>query len=207
MLALFDARVASSQVRVAGFSDVSALARVTLLVQWLNKLINGPHGEKIRFLLAGGLNTVVGYTLFALGLWVLTPVFELLYPSNYWLLDFNYWQCGSTTPDTIEIWCLTFLVWASEHSYLIIQWITWAISVPFGAFTLKYFAFRAEGSYLRQALRSYLVYLPTQIVASLFLTLFSLVLGLHPLLGQLFTIFIVTIISYLGHKYFTFKQA
>jgi len=172
----------------------------------IDRLINGSHGEKIRFLLAGGLNTLAGYTLFALGLWLLTPLFEGLYPSNYWLLDSSYWQCGSTTPDRVEVAALTFRVWASEHSYLLIQWITWAISVPFGAFTLKYFAFRAEGSYLRQALRAYLVYLPTQIIASLLLTLFSLILGLHPLIGQLFAIVIVTIISYLGHKYFTFRK-
>jgi len=141
------------------------------LRELISELFNGKHGEKLRFLVAGGFNTAVGYGLFALGLWLLTPVFAGI-----------------------------------ENSYLLIQWIMWVISVPLGAFTLKYFAFRAEGSYWRQALRAYLVYLPAQLVTFALLALFSTVMGLHPLLGQLFALSIAVIISYLGHKYFTFKN-
>jgi len=137
----------------------------------IGELINGVHGEKVRFLLAGGLNTVAAYGLFALGFWLLTPVFSGL-----------------------------------ENSYLLIQWIMWVISVPFGALTLKYFAFRAEGSYWRQLPRAYLVYLPVQLITSGLLALFTLVIGLHPLIGQLLAISIAVVMSYLGHKYFTFRK-
>ncbi|MCL2437630.1 MAG: GtrA family protein [Coriobacteriia bacterium] len=137
----------------------------------LGKVLNGTHSEKLRFLIAGGVNTVVAYGLFALGLWLLTPLFGL---------------------------------W--DSSPLIIQWITWVVGVPLATLNLKFFAFRAEGSFVPQILRSYLVYLPAQLAASALLALFTLVLGFHPLLGQLITLCIVTVFSYLGHKYFTFKQ-
>ena len=32
------------------------------------------------------------------------------------------------------------------------------------------------------------------------------VLGLHPAIGQLVTVAFTTVFSYLGHKYFTFRQ-
>ena len=132
-------------------------------------MFNGRYGEQVRFLLAGGINATVAYALFALGLWLLTPLFSI------------------------------------EHSYLLIQWIAWIVSVPFGAFTLKYFAFRASGPYLPQALRSYLVYLPVQLASWGLLAFFTIVGGLHPLVAQLVAMAIATIISYLGHKFFTFS--
>ena len=167
----------------------------------IDSLINGAHGEKVRFLLAGGLNTAVGYGLFALGLWLLTPAFAPL-------VQLPPAECGSTMRHFLWIDDVTpQLVWVGENSHLLIQWIMWAISVPFGALTLKYFAFRAEGAYLPQALKAYVVYLPAQLVTSGLLAFFTLVVGLHPLLGQLFAIVIAVIISYLGHKYFTFRTS
>jgi len=177
------------------------------LPKHIDSLLNGAHGEKFRFLLAGGVNTIAAYLLFALGLWLLTPVFAPLT-----LIDSSYWQYGSTTPFPFDelpflIGAVPALKWIGENSYLVIQWIMWVIGVPLAAANLKYFAFRAEGPYLPQALRAYLVYLPMQVVTFLFLAFFTLVLGMHPLLGQLFALGIATIMSYFGHKYFTFKQA
>jgi len=167
----------------------------------IDSLINGAQGEKVRFLLAGGLNTLLAYGLFALGLWLLTPLFAPL-------AQLPPAECMGTSIDFLWVDDMTpYLVWIGEHSYLLIQWIMWVLSVPFGAFTLKYFAFRAEGAYLPQALRAYVVYLPAQLIASGLLAFFTLVLGFHPLLGQLFALTIAIIVSYLGHKYFTFRTS
>jgi putative flippase GtrA len=165
-----------------------------------DSLIKGRQGEKIRFLLAGGLNTLIAYALFALGLWLLTPLFAPL-------TQLVPGECGSTSFGFGPIFDLKpTLIWIGEHSYLIIQWIMWAVSVPFGVLTLKHFAFRAEGPYLSQALKAYLVYLPAQLVSSGVLAFFTLIVGLHPLLGQACALVIAALISYLGHKYFTFKN-
>ncbi|MCL2525725.1 MAG: GtrA family protein [Coriobacteriia bacterium] len=162
----------------------------------LHSLIEGKYGEKFRFLLAGGFNTAAGYSLFALGLLVLTPV---LTP----LAAFAPAGGGATFVSHLA----TVLNWIGEHPYLVIQWIMWALSVPIGAFTLKYFAFRAQGPFVKQALRSYVVYLPAQMVASACLFFFATLLGFPVLVAQLFSVAIATIISFLGHKYFTFKQS
>ena len=165
----------------------------------IDSLINGTHGEKVRFLLAGGLNTAVGYGMFALGLWLLTPLFAPL-------AQLPPAECGSTMRDFLWVDDMTpYLVWIGENSHLFIQWIVWILVVPFGAFTLKFFTFRAEGAYLPQALKAYVVYLPTQLVSSGLLAFFTLIAGLHPLLGQLFVVVIAAVVSYLGHKYFTFR--
>ena len=145
--------------------------------------------EPIRFLLAGGVNTVFGYLLFAVGLFLFTAPLEALTPSYY---------------------------------YLIIQWVMWVFSVPFGAFTLKYYAFQSEGPYLPQAAKSYVVYLPAQLLTTVLLFTFThlltgifgtvapLVIAGRPidpmiLLAQLCSILFATIVSYFGHKFFTFR--
>ena len=101
----------------------------------------------------------------------------------------------------------------------------WVITVPFGAFTFKYYAFQSEGRYLPQAIKAYAVYLPAQLLSSVllvtFVRLFTLRLGesvglitiagrtINPLvlISQLCTILFATVVSYLGHKYFTFRSA
>jgi len=146
--------------------------------------------EPIRFLLAGGVNSLFGYLMFALGLYVLSTPLQ---------------SVGGLV---------------GRHFYLIIQWVMWVLSVPFGAFTLKHFVFRSQGSYRAQALRSYVVYFPAQLLASALLVVFVLLvravfpalasahfpLDLSVLLAQAGAILGSTAVSYFGHKYFTFAR-
>jgi putative flippase GtrA len=169
-----------------------AALMLTKLKQYWQLLFYGRFGEQFRFLAAGGVNTVVGYGLFALGYWLLNPLFAPLAGAGSASM-------GSASHSGLS-------VWIGQHSYAVIQWITWVCSVPFGAFTLKYFAFQSPGPYLPQAARSYLVYLPAQLVSNLLLILFVSRFHLHPLVAQLLTICIATVISYLGHKFFTFRK-
>jgi putative flippase GtrA len=53
--------------------------------------------------------------------------------------------------------------------------------------------------------RAYFVYLPLQVLSSLFLKVAVSVFGLPPLIGQLLTVSVAAVLSYLGHKYFTFR--
>lgn len=140
------------------------------------------HGEKFRFLVVGAWNTVFSYTLFAVLLFALRPLLA----------------GHSDSPQPI-------VAWISSHYYLVVQWITWIISVPQSTLALKWFAFRSKGHWLGEIGRSFFVYLPMQGISTALLWFFSGVLGLSPLLGQLFTVGINSILSYLGHKNFTFK--
>ena len=147
--------------------------------------------QPLRFLIAGILNTVFAYILFAAGLFALT------------------------------IPLLSVGGWVQTHYYLIIQWLMWVLSVPFGAFTLKYYAFQSAGPYLQQAMRSYGVYLPAQLLSSALLIVFVRLLSrLFPgltslmssfdatvLVAQLCAVACATVVSYFGHQYFTFRQS
>lgn len=141
------------------------------------------HGEKLRFLVVGGWNTLVGYALFAIALWAFEPLLAPLAASDQ-----------------------RVVAWIGEHYYLLVQWLVWVVAVVHSTLMLKWFAFRSKGHWLSEIGRAYLVYLPMQGVSSFLLWLFSGVLGIPPLLGQLLTVGISAVLSYLGHKNFTFKD-
>jgi len=138
--------------------------------------------EPIRFLVIGGINTLVGYGLFAFMLWLLTPLISPWAQSSFRVIAL-----------------------AGSHSYAVIQWVNWATCVPFSTFMMRRFVFKKGGSYLKQVGRAYGVYLPAQLVASVVLILCVRIFGFAPLVGQAISIVFSTIISYLGHKFFTFR--
>ena len=139
--------------------------------------------------MVGGANTLASYALFAALLFLLEPVLALL----------------SGIMGASDV--LTVVTrYAVAHYYVVAQWAAWVLAVPISTFTMKHFVFRRPGAFFPQLCRSYLVYLPTQLAATGLIILFVTVLGLHPLIGQAATIAITTVVSYIGHKHFTFKQ-
>lgn len=140
------------------------------------------HGEKLRFLVVGGWNTVFSYALFAGMLVVLGPGLRDL--------------AGSPSAP---------LRWVGEHWYLAVQWLSWIVAVPQSTTALKYLAFHSKGHLGSEIGRSFFIYLPMQGLSSVSLLLLVKYAGMQPLLGQLLTIGVSAVLSYLGHKYFTFK--
>ncbi len=140
------------------------------------------HGEKFRFLVVGAWNTLFSYVLFAVLLFLLAPLLQPLANSGNALV-----------------------AWIGEHYYLVVQWLAWVVAVPQSTLALKYLAFRSKGHWLGEVGRSFFVYLPLQAFSSVTLWLFSGVIGMPPLLGQLLTVGISAVLSYLGHKNFTFR--
>ena len=98
------------------------------------------------------------------------------------------------------------LLLAFGHShYLIWLWTAWVVSVVQSTVTLKYIAFRRGGALLPQIGRAYVVYLPAQGLSTAIMWFGVSTLHIAPPLAQLITIFVTTIFSYVGHKYFTFR--
>jgi putative flippase GtrA len=139
------------------------------------------HGEKLRYLVVGVWNTLLGYAVFLLALKLFGPAIQAL----------------SSKPGVAGL--------IGHFYYLVIQWAVWVLMVVNSTVTMKYFAFRSKGRLLHQIGRAYLVYLPAQGISSVILWFTVKVLGLSPGIGQLVTIAIATVFSYLGHKYFTFR--
>ena len=145
-------------------------------------LIKRLDDERIRYLVVGVWNTAFGYVLFVSLLWLLSPPLRSL----------------ASSP-------LPFVALVGRNYYLVISWIGWVAAVPQSTLTMKYFVFRSRGNALTQIGRAYFVYLPAQILGSVVLWLTVQILLLSPPVGALVTIVVTTVISYIGHKYFTFR--
>ena len=156
-----------------------ALWQTTLLGA---RRIYAAHGDKVRYPVAGVFNTAVGYALFLVALSLLKPTLG---------------ASSSTSSGAIAL--------LAHNYYLVAQWLSWALSVPVGTATMKYYVFRREGHYGHQVFRAYFVYLPAQVISTLLLWLLVTFAHLPPAVAQLGALAFATVFSYLGHKYFTFK--
>lgn len=140
--------------------------------------------EKLRFLVVGAGNTAFGYALFLLILNLVRRAFSIVEGAS---LD--------------GVWGVLL-----ENHYLIAQWVSWILAVPFGTVTLKYLVFRGTGRLGGDIVRAYFVYLPGLGLSSAVLWFTVTVLGLTPEVGQLLTIAAAAVFSYMGHKHFTFGK-
>lgn len=140
------------------------------------------HGEKPRYLIVGGLNTLISYGLFV----------ALLASLGTWLQTFSGSSSGLVSV-------------VGVHYYLVVQWVAWVLSVPVSTLMMKRFVFRSKGHRVRQIGRAYLIYLPAQGLATVLLWLTVQVIHLSPQLGVIVTVAITTVLTYVGHKYFTFR--
>jgi putative flippase GtrA len=137
--------------------------------------------EKLRFLVVGGWNT-----LFAYGM----------------------------------LWVLDSLLHDHLHYTLIIT-LNWIVGVTQNLFTFKLFVFRTKGSWLKEYLRSYVVYgagflLNLAIVSGIMELLRPSDIPVHLgsatltipklMIAALPALLIVTVVSYVGHKYFTYRR-
>jgi putative flippase GtrA len=121
--------------------------------------------EKIRFMLAGGFNTFIGYSVFL---------------------------------------ALYYMFSASWHYQLILV-LTYLLTSFCSFITLKLFVFRAKGKWFYEYLRTLL-----SVSFIFFINTFSLyllveVFHLGVIFSQTISIGITIIVSYLAHKFFSFR--
>jgi putative flippase GtrA len=98
------------------------------------------------------------------------------------------------------------ILFAFGHGlYLVWFWASWVVAVIHSTATMKYVVFRKPGHFVRQLGRAYLIYLPAQGLSTAILWA-TVQLAHTPVpVGQLITIAVSTVFSYIGHKYFTFR--
>lgn len=124
--------------------------------------------ERVRFLIFGGINTVIGYGLFAL--------FEL------------------------------FL--GKYIGYLGSLYVSYALATILAFYLHRRFTFRAStsGKVVVDLLRFQSVYVVSLLVNTAALPLLVEWFGLKPLVAQAVIVVITTAISYVGHKWFSFRR-
>jgi putative flippase GtrA len=85
-----------------------------------------------------------------------------------------------------------------------IFFLDWLIAVTQNFFTFKLLVFRTRGNWIHEYGRMYVTYAATFVVQSALMQALSAWLGWSIFLATVPTVFIVTVLSYLGHKHFTF---
>ena len=122
---------------------------------------------RVRFLLVGAVNTVVGYAFYA--------------------LYYSLW--GQTIGPLGSLF--------AAH-----------LTVSTGAFVLyRRFVFRVSGHLLRDYLRFQSVYVLSFAANAVLLWVTVTVLGWNPYLAQALVLVVVTVSSYLGHRFFSFRRS
>lgn len=136
-----------------------------------------PHEEKVRFLVVGAWNV-----LFSMGtLWVL----ERLIP----------YAPGSALAAAVGV------IGAKQ----VVLFANWVIGVTQNLFTFKLLVFRTKGNWLREYARMYVTYTGTFLVESVMVQTISAIAGWSLFWARVPTLAVVMVLSYLGHKYFTFR--
>ena len=125
--------------------------------------------EKARFLVVGGINTVVAYGLFVL--------FQL------------------TVGDTI--------------GYFGSLYLSYALAILLAFVLHRRFTFQVRGQRMIVVdfLRFVSVYAVTIVINTVALPLLVEVVGLHPVLAQALCVLVAMAISFVGHKWFSFRRS
>ena len=89
--------------------------------------------------------------------------------------------------------------------YLFILIVTNIITITNAYIGYKIVVFRTKGNYLREYLRYYLVYGVSFIINLILLPIAVELLQLSPVIAQAIIMMLTIIISFLGHKHFSFK--
>lgn len=98
---------------------------------------------------------------------------------------------------------LYYLFHAVIH-YIFLLIISNVLSITNAYAGYKIFVFKTEGNYLREYMRFYLVYGFTIALNLALLPLVVEILHVNPVIGQAFVMVFNVIVSYFGHKYFSF---
>jgi putative flippase GtrA len=123
-------------------------------------------------------------------------------------LRFLFVGVWNTLFSTGVLWLLDRYIPYDAHSLVqkeAVLVVNWVIAVTQNFFSFKLFVFRTKGNWLKEYRRMYVTYGATFVVQSALILALSTWLGWSVFWSSIPTLFLVTIMSYFGHKYFTFR--
>jgi UDP-glucose 4-epimerase len=107
------------------------------------------------------------------------------------------------------LWALERFIPHDASSVLqkqVILVVAWIFGVTQNFFTFKFLVFRTRGNWWREYSRMYVTYAATFVVQSVLVQTLSASFGITMFWANVPTLVLVTVMSYLGHKYFTFRE-
>lgn len=133
--------------------------------------------EKLRFLLVGGFNTVFAYAILNLLDWS----FGKINTRNNW----------GFSPESIA------------NAALLIQYI---ITINVSVATMRYYVFRGRGDWRKEFAKAWSVYIFLYLINAPIMTFLMVVFGLKTWAAQGIYLTFSTIITFILHKYFSFRR-
>jgi putative flippase GtrA len=100
-----------------------------------------------------------------------------------------------------------FALFLLVFGYLVSLYLSYAVAVSLAFLLHRRFTFRVKGNVLVDFVRFVGVYVVSLAVNSVVLPLLVEIAGLHPLIAQGIALVITTLISYVGHKWFSFRRS
>lgn len=99
-----------------------------------------------------------------------------------------------------------YYLFATYINYLILLLISNVFSITNAYIGYKIFVFKTKGNYLKEYLKFYAVYGVSMLLNIILLFLAVELLKANPVVAQAVVIWLTVIISYLGHKHFSFAR-
>lgn len=113
---------------------------------------------------------------------------------------------GANTAFSTGLFIVFALLFPEQPSFILLSF-SWAISLVSVFFVYRKLVFRVSGHLLLDLARFALVNLSSLVVNIALLSLFADILGFSRIPSQLVITVLSVIISYFGHKYFSFRRS
>jgi len=112
---------------------------------------------------------------------------------------------GWNTVTSYLVFALLYYLFSPYAHYLVILAAATVVNITNAFLCYKFIVFRTRGNYLREYLRFYTVYAVPIGLGLFLMTLAIEVLKMNPYLAQALITLGMTVVSYFGHKHFSFR--
>lgn len=113
---------------------------------------------------------------------------------------------GYNTAFGYLLFALLLMLFENRVHYLIVLVISHVISVTNAYLSYKFLVFKTEGKWLYEFLKFNTVYLGVFLINLVALPAMVELLSIRPVIGQSWFVVVTVIVSYFGHKHFSFKD-
>lgn len=93
-----------------------------------------------------------------------------------------------------------------ENHYILLAVVSNIISITNAYICYKLFVFKTKGNILKEYLKCYVVYGLSMLLGLLLLYVFVDIAGLNPITANIISVLLLTIVSFIGHRYYSFKN-